>query len=114
MKLLFCRACHDLLRLPVDGSRRYCACKKSSGRYLDEKMARYWGPCVPLGVDNNSLAKVVKGSAAARVPYEELDIHMFRFREDSASVEFSKEEKDRSIREVQRFLDLFEVPRKIR
>lgn len=114
MKLLFCRACHDLLRLPVDGSRRYCACKKSSGRYLDEKMARYWGPCVPLGVDNNSLAKVVKGGAGATVPYEHLDIKMFRFRDDSPSVEFSQEAKDRSSREVQELLGLFETPRKIK
>ena len=114
MKLLFCRACHDLFRLPADGSPKRCSCGKSVGIYLNEKLARYQGPCVPLGIDNNSLAKVIKGSANAQVPYEDLDIHLFRFREASTSVEFSANERDRSLREVQGFLDLFEAPRKIK
>ena len=81
---------------------------------MNEKTARYQGPCVPLGIDNNSLAKVIKKSANAQVSYEDLDIHLFRFQEDSPSVEFSAKERDRSLREVQGFLDLFEAPRKIK
>jgi hypothetical protein len=51
MKLLFCTACQDVIRLFKDA--RTCKCGATGGRYLDGKNAEYWGAnAMPLGFHN--------------------------------------------------------------
>lgn len=57
MKLIFCPHCYDVVTLTLQ--TRYCACKKSSGEYLDELNAVYSGDAVPLGIANLSFTKAV-------------------------------------------------------
>lgn len=59
VKLLLCLECDDLFRL-FTGPTRLCRCRKSGGRYLDHEMAEYHGPCVPIGLSNNSLVKAIQ------------------------------------------------------
>ena len=55
MKLIICTNCNHVISL---GSNiRICECGKSGGQYLNGRYARYWGPCVPLGIDNKSLVE---------------------------------------------------------
>lgn len=54
MKLLFCDACGDIVKLRSE--TRTCSCKKSGGHYTNHLDAVYWGPAMPLGVDNMSFA----------------------------------------------------------
>ena len=54
MKLLFCTNCLDIKALTQ--TRRFCVCRKSSGRYLaDMKHARVSGPCEVLGIDQTAI-----------------------------------------------------------
>lgn len=54
MKLIRCNECGDVKALTLN--RRYCICRKSSGRYLaDMKHARVNGPCEVLGIPNETL-----------------------------------------------------------
>jgi hypothetical protein len=58
MKLLFCLKCQDARKL---GKRkRYCACRQSSGRYIDDVMAEVSGPCEVICFANSSLAEALK------------------------------------------------------
>lgn len=57
MKLILCNQCNDLLRLTYD--IRNCKCGASSFVYIDHLNAIYSGPCIPLGIDNESLSKAV-------------------------------------------------------
>ena len=59
MKLIYCKQCHDVVRLWAD-EERWCRCRQSGGRYINRVSAEYLGPCVPLGIDNKSLARVVQ------------------------------------------------------
>jgi hypothetical protein len=52
MKLLYCKECHDIFSLSLE--LKSCTCGKSKGKYTDNFNARYSGPCIPLGIDNNS------------------------------------------------------------
>ena len=115
MKLLFCLRCHDLIRLhPQAGRARECDCKKSSGYYKDEIHAVYKGPCIPLGIDNNSLAQVTRRDNSEYVPYADLNIRAFRFRKDAGHVRFIGKEPDPFADELQRYLAIFEGHKKIR
>lgn len=58
MKLLFCPHCHDIRALHVH--RTACKCKRSWGRYVDNRIAEYGGQAVPIGIDNSSLSDAVK------------------------------------------------------
>lgn len=60
MKLLFCKSCHDVIRL-IQDRERLCKCGKVGGRYIDEIRAEYWGgkKAIPLGFDNYSLASAI-------------------------------------------------------
>lgn len=58
MKLLYCQKCKDVVLLHA--RERKCYCGKSSGRYLDSINAEYTGPCLMLGIDNNSLLDALR------------------------------------------------------
>lgn len=62
MKLIFCKQCHDVLRL--FSYDRKCACGKSGGYYLDNINAVYYGTAVPLGFDNRTLSAAVANQPA--------------------------------------------------
>jgi hypothetical protein len=57
MKLIFCTECHDIIRLTKVSHT--CTCGKSRGIYLDDVQAEYYGPAVPLGIDNTSFINAV-------------------------------------------------------
>lgn len=52
MKLIYCLACEDIVRLT--SRTRKCRCKLSWGRYLDGMHATVGGKAIPLGIDNLS------------------------------------------------------------
>jgi hypothetical protein len=52
MKLLYCKECHDVFA--IYKKERFCICGKSKGIYLDNINAKYEGPCIPLGITNDS------------------------------------------------------------
>ena len=58
MKLLFCNNCHDIFNLKRE-EVKYCSCKKSWGRYIDNLNAEYSGDCVMLGIDNPSFIRAI-------------------------------------------------------
>ncbi len=59
MKLFVCTYCSDFVK--CTSRKRYCKCKKSSGKYLDKINAVFTGEhCVPLGIDNSQLIKAIK------------------------------------------------------
>lgn len=54
MKLLYCLKCHDVVSLRQQP--RTCSCGVSGGNYhQDELKASYFGPCIPLVFNNQSL-----------------------------------------------------------
>ena len=58
MKLIFCKECQDIFKL--DFEMRFCKCKKSSGKYLDNSKAVYYGEfAIPIGINNHQLANAV-------------------------------------------------------
>ncbi len=60
MKLFLCRKCKDVVRCFY--KERTCKCGESSGKYLENGVeAIFRGKnCVPLGMDNNAIAKAVQ------------------------------------------------------
>ena len=69
MKLLHCLECRDIKALNF--GRRYCLCRKSSGRYLaDGKHARVNGPCEVLGIP---------GEVLERLPLDSPDVVVNQF-----------------------------------
>lgn len=60
MKLLWCSACHDLLRI-YPGDWRRCQCGKSAGRYgADGIEGLFIGEAIPLGIVNDSLTAALR------------------------------------------------------
>ena len=58
MKLLYCSRCRDVIRIEVRSS---CRCKKTKGRYLDNRNAEFEGEfAVPLGIDNAEFVRAVR------------------------------------------------------
>jgi len=51
MKLLFCKACNDIVKINV---RNECICGRTKGRYLDNRNAEFSGPCIPIGIEGTS------------------------------------------------------------
>lgn len=59
MKLLFCKACQDVVRL-ID-TVRTCRCGSTHGHYVNETLAVYGGEdAIPLGFANRSFARAVR------------------------------------------------------
>jgi hypothetical protein len=53
VKLIYCPACHDVVRLCLQMQRAYI-CGKAFGAYLDNVCARVGGLAIPLGFANLS------------------------------------------------------------
>ncbi|HNC56687.1 MAG TPA: hypothetical protein PLP33_14665 [Leptospiraceae bacterium] len=59
MKLFLCLDCSDVLKMLVN-KWRYCECKKSSGRYLEDgDFAEIRGKAIPLGILNSTIVKAI-------------------------------------------------------
>lgn len=59
MKLIFCKNCHDIVKLTK--KLRKCECGKSWGQYLPNGLdARIDGEAIPLGIANGSFVKAIK------------------------------------------------------
>jgi len=58
MKLLLCPECQDVVRLFNDW--RTCRCGRVRGRYVNDRLAEYAGPAVPLGFHNGSLLEAMQ------------------------------------------------------
>lgn len=65
MKLLFCLACHDVVKLQV-ATWRPCQCGRSNGRYLEDGLhGEVVGDTARvIGVDNRSVRKALHHKAA--------------------------------------------------
>ncbi len=60
MKLLWCPACEDVIKLRTDGHRT-CHCGQSWGRYMPDGLhAEVHGKAVPLGFVNVSFAHALR------------------------------------------------------
>lgn len=58
MKLLLCKKCNHIFSLTLQ--ERFCECKATKGRYIDEQNAVYSGKyAVPLGLTNTSLLSAI-------------------------------------------------------
>lgn len=68
MKLLFCKYCKDIVLLRPDCERE-CICGASHGKYVDRVSIEYSGPCVVLGIINNSLLEAIVRSELDPDPY---------------------------------------------
>lgn len=65
MKVLLCETCHDLVVLKRSAPCS-CWCGDVSGQYdHDGRNAWYSGGAIPLGVDNEAMALLLKGYATA-------------------------------------------------
>lgn len=58
MKLILCRRCQDIVKALPEW--RSCSCGKSKARYIDDLHAEYMGPCIPIGLDNNSMLLAIR------------------------------------------------------
>ncbi len=59
MKLLYCRHCHDVIKLL--SHERHCDCGACGGHYINDLDAVFWGDtAVPLGFDNPSFARALE------------------------------------------------------
>jgi hypothetical protein len=66
MKLIYCTSCRDIRALRVQDQVR-CFCGASGGQYRGDGLhADISGPCVPLGIANNSFE-----AALAAAPRED-------------------------------------------
>lgn len=59
MKLLFCAACEDVVKLSTRG-KRTCECGQSWGEYTNSLEATIGGQAIPLGFANSSLAHALQ------------------------------------------------------
>jgi hypothetical protein len=61
MKLIYCKKCYDVFKLPSSkNNAKKCSCGKSSGYYMmDGLNAVISGPCIPLGIDNYSFIEAI-------------------------------------------------------
>jgi hypothetical protein len=62
MKLLYCRACHDIVRLHA--AERSCVCGRSKGRYRNDRVVQVYGPCSVLGIPNLGFLRAVNDPAS--------------------------------------------------
>lgn len=66
VKLVFCPACEDLVKLL--GRRRACRCGRSWGRYIGDRRAKYGGLAVPLGISNGAFADAYRSRGPEAKP----------------------------------------------
>ena len=64
MKLLYCPKCYDMYNLSLDRMKS-CHCGLTEGKYIDKENVEYYGPAVPLAIDNNSFYTRVRGKSKA-------------------------------------------------
>ena len=59
MKLIFCLACQDVVRLEIE-NEKFCKCGQSSGKYEEDgHCAWYSGKAVPIGMGNKKFAEAI-------------------------------------------------------
>lgn len=79
MKLLFCRACGDIVRLLTDPRR--CRCGKSSGAYVTEMETVVHGePAEVIGIDSNAIERAVRKVDYNLGPLELNEVSPLEFR----------------------------------
>ncbi|MCC7349865.1 MAG: hypothetical protein IT446_04785 [Phycisphaerales bacterium] len=59
MKLLYCIACQDIIRLRLSETHRYCECGKSWGRYRTGRIAEVGGKGRIIGIHNIQFSKAL-------------------------------------------------------
>lgn len=93
MKLILCKECQDVIKLQL--TKRSCMCGKSYGYYKkDEFNAVISGPCIPIGINNNSLITGIFLLGMIdkikidenKVSYEDLEINAFFIREPCTTI----------------------------
>ena len=66
MKLIFCPYCHDLFRLTH--KKKFCECRKSFGKYLDDISAEINKNAVPIGIENKSFRRALENRSIFDIP----------------------------------------------
>lgn len=63
MKLLVCKSCYDVVKLPM-GAFRPCACGRSKAMYrADGVGALYAGPAIIVGVSNGEFEAMLRSAS---------------------------------------------------
>jgi len=57
MKLLACTSCFDMFALTRE--KRTCACKKTTGQYVDDTNVSVSGPAKVLGIHNSAFLRAI-------------------------------------------------------
>lgn len=58
MKLLYCKNCHDIVKLTIQVAT--CACGATKGMYIDTLKAQYTGEAaIPLGIHDKSFQEAL-------------------------------------------------------
>ncbi|MFY2158465.1 hypothetical protein ACOSZF_23200 [Cytobacillus firmus] len=57
IKLLLCKNCGDIFNL--DFIVKSCRCGVTGGKYLDQRLAEYFGDAIPIGIANDSLISAI-------------------------------------------------------
>lgn len=79
MKLLFCRACGDIVRLWSEN--RSCRCGKSRGRYVEDRAVVLLGTEVEcLAADTNAVERAVRKVDYSRAPLELNEVSPLEFK----------------------------------
>jgi len=59
MKLILCPKCSDVVKFGMR-KKRYCRCKKSWAKYIDEINGVYGGEGIPVCLGNSSLIDAIR------------------------------------------------------
>jgi hypothetical protein len=59
MKLILCPKCYDVVKCG-NRRKRYCACKKSWGKYIDELYAEIGGEAIPVCLHNSEMVLAIR------------------------------------------------------
>lgn len=64
MKLIFCPECHDVIKMSFN--TRYCECKLSWGKYLEDGLhAEIGGKTISLGFNNTDFVRAIQSRPKA-------------------------------------------------
>jgi hypothetical protein len=60
MKLILCRICNDVVKCG-NLKKRFCTCKSSWGKYIDQLNAEIGGLAIPICLHNSEMLQAIKG-----------------------------------------------------
>ena len=64
MKLIICIECDAIINLSLH--LKSCTCGDSGGHYIDSNNAIIYGPCIAIGINNESFSSALPGRNLAK------------------------------------------------